>query len=87
MDISNERTLSEERVAALLAALPPAPQGWTEAAQELPLLRESLDSLVERARQDAAYRREVLADLEAALAEAGVEPEPAALAALRARLS
>ena len=71
----------------MLAALPPAPVGWAEAAAELPLLRSSLDQLVERAVEDVAFRREVLADLEAALESAGVEPGRAAIAALRARLA
>ena len=82
----NPDAFSEERIASLLAALPPAPVGWAEAAQELPLLRSTLDDLVERAVEDDAFRREVLADLETALQSAGVEPAPAALAALRARL-
>jgi hypothetical protein len=81
MDMKNPDAFSEERVAALLAALPPASAGWTEAAQELPFLRSSLDGLVQRAEEDAACRRAVLADLEAAL-----EPAPAAVAALCARL-
>lgn len=87
MDTMNPDALSEERIAALLAALPPAPVGWTEAAQELPFWRSSLDGLVQRAEEDAAFRRAVLADLEAALERAGVEPRPATLAALRARLT
>ncbi len=87
MDNPNQPGPTEEQVAGLLAALPPVPRGWTEAAQELPLLRQSLDGLVARAESDDAFRREVLADLEAALAEVGVEPQPAALAALRARLT
>lgn len=87
MTMSNRTNFSEERIAGLLAALPPAPQGWSEAAQELPLVRASLDELVARAEHNEAYRQKVLADLEAALSSAGVVPAPSALAALRARLS
>ena len=83
----NPEAFSEERIASLLAALPPAPAGWTEAAQELPLFAATIDELVWRAVQDDAFRREVLADLEAALQSAGVEPGPAAVAALRTRLA
>ncbi len=83
----NPDAFSEERIASLLAALPPAPTGWTEAAQELPLFANTLDELVWRAVQDDVFRREVLADLEAALESAGVEPGPATVAALRARLA
>ena len=64
----------EERLAELLRALPPAPVGWVEAAQELPAARRSLDGLVERARMDAELREAVIADLEGALAREGVEP-------------
>ena len=77
----------EERLAELLRVLPPAPRGWVEAAQELPLARAELDDIVERAVADAEYRKTVLADLEAALLEAGYEPDRTRVAALRARLA
>jgi hypothetical protein len=66
----------EERLAELLRALPPAPAGWVQAARELPAARAGLDALVERAEQDAAFRQELVADLERALRAAGVEPRP-----------
>jgi hypothetical protein len=77
----------EIRLADLLAALPPAPQGWVRAAQELPLARLGLDDLVRRAEEDADFRRRLIADLEAALQAEGVEPEPALKEALRRRLA
>lgn len=77
----------EERVAELLALLPAPPQGWVEAAQELPRARAGLDELVARARADAAFRARVVADLEAALAAAGVEPRTPLVEELRARLT
>jgi hypothetical protein len=76
---------SEERLAELLRALPPAPQGWVKAAQELPLARLELDEIVARAEADAAFRRALIADLESALAQAGYEPNPLLLEALRTR--
>ena len=76
----------EERLAELLAMLPPAPIGWVQAAQELPEARRQIDEIVERARQDAEFRVQLAADLEAALASAGYEPRPALSEALRARL-
>ena len=76
----------EQRLAHLLAALPPAPDGWVRAAQELPRARAELDTLVERALADAEYRKAVIADLEGALRASGQEPDPARVAALRARL-
>lgn len=69
----------------LIAALPPAPAGWVEAAQELPAARRGIDDIVARAAADAAYRERVVADLESALAEAGVDPTPPLLAELRER--
>ena len=36
----------EERIARALSLLPPAPQGWVLAAQELPLARTAIESIV-----------------------------------------
>ena len=76
----------EQRLAELLRALPPPPAGWVRAAQELPAARRSLDTIVERAVADAEYRRRVIADLEAALADQGLAADPALVALLRERL-
>jgi hypothetical protein len=65
----------EERLGALLRVLPPAPPGWIRAAQELPGARRALDDLVARAESDLEFRAAVLADLEVALEQAGVEPD------------
>ena len=80
-------TYDEQRLADLIAALPPAPDGWVEAATVLPMARASLDGIVERARADAAYREQVIADLETALAEAGFEPDRHLVNALRRSLT
>jgi len=77
----------EERLGKLLRFLPPAPEGWMRAAQELPAARATLDDLVARAHADAELRRRILNDLEATLAAEGVEPSSALLAELRVRLS
>jgi hypothetical protein len=77
----------EERLAELLRLLPPAPRGWVEAAQELPLARRGLDRIVARAEADDRYRRAVIEDLEAVLAEEGIEPDPQLVEALRKRFS
>jgi hypothetical protein len=77
----------EERLAELLRALPPAPIGWVQAAQELPAARRSLDDLVERARVDAELRKAVIADLETALERVGVEPIRPFVDELRRQLS
>jgi hypothetical protein len=77
----------EEKLGELLRRLPPAPEGWVRAAQELPTARAALAGLVARAEADAELRRRILADLEAAMAAEGVEPSSALLAELRERLA
>jgi hypothetical protein len=77
----------EDRLAELIATLPPAPEGWVRAAQELPFARETLDELVARAEADAEFRRALIADLEAALQAEGIEPTEPLVEKLRRRLS
>ena len=77
----------EERLAHLIRALPPAPEGWVRAAQELPFVRGELDEIVSRAEADAAFRQRLIADLEGALAAEGFERDPAVLAALLVRFT
>jgi len=79
--------MNEERLAELLRELPPAPESWVRAAQELPLARRTLDEIVARAEADARFRQALLADLEAALAAEGYEPPSAVVDALRDRLA
>jgi hypothetical protein len=76
-----------ERLAALIGALPAAPEAWIEAAQELPKARRGLDDLVARADADAELRARLVADLEAAVTAEGVEPSPSILAAIRERFA
>ena len=76
----------EERLGELLGQLPPAPAGWVQAAQELPVARLGLDAIVERARADAEFRVLLVGDLEAALASAGYEPTDELIDAVRACL-
>jgi hypothetical protein len=77
----------EERIARLLKALPPAPEAWVRAAQELPRSRRELDDIVARAEADAAVREALIADLETALAAEGLEPDERTLEQLRQRLA
>jgi hypothetical protein len=77
----------EERLARLIGMLPPAPDGWVQAAQELPAARRGLDQLAARAETDAAFRAAVLADLESALQAEGVEPQPQVVEKLRRLLA
>ena len=85
--MSEDMRYDEERLGELLRLLQPAPAGWVQAAQELPIARGALDELVARAEEDAELRRRILADLEAAVAAEGIEPSSALLAELRTRLS
>ncbi|MGH3104838.1 MAG: hypothetical protein ACRDN6_12160 [Gaiellaceae bacterium] len=72
-------------MAELLHSLPPPPQGWVQAAQELPHARRTLEEIVERATADAEFRRALIADLETALAAEGYQPESRLVEALRER--
>ena len=76
----------EARLGELLRKLPPAPEAWVQAAQELPLARLGLDDIVRRAEEDAEYRQRLAADLEQALAAEGYDPDPALIEAVRRRL-
>jgi hypothetical protein len=75
----------EERLARLIRALPPAPEAWVRAAQELPFVRSGLDEIVARAEADAEFRARLISDLEGALAAEGYEREPAVVEELRVR--
>jgi hypothetical protein len=76
-----------ERLGELIGALPAAPQGWIQAAQELPQARKGIDHLIARAEADVEFRARVVADLESALAAEGLVPSPPILAVLRERLT
>ena len=76
----------EERLAQLIGSLPPAPEAWVQAAQELPLSRHQLDDIVARAEADLAFREALIADLEDALRDEGYEPDRLPLEELRRRL-
>ena len=73
----------EEQVGRLLRMLPPAPEAWVRAAQELPAARAALDDLVARAEQDAEFRHRLMSDLEGAIAATGYVPSPFVVSRLR----
>jgi hypothetical protein len=77
----------EDRLAELIATLPPAPQAWVQAAKELPFARRDLDEIVARAEADAAFREALVADLEATLAREGFEPDRPLVDELRRRFT
>ena len=77
--------LDEEDIGRLIGALPPAPSGWVAAAAELPRARAALAGI----EQELAGERDRAAEtarLEQALAEAGCEPTPELVRALRREL-
>jgi hypothetical protein len=76
-----------EGLARLIGMLPPAPQAWVRAAQELPAARRELDGIVARAEADAEFRRALVADLESALRAEGFEPTRPLVDELRRRVS
>jgi hypothetical protein len=74
-------------IARLIGMLPPAPDGWVLAAQELPAAKRGIDQIVARAEADVEFRRALIADLETALQAEGYEPEPTVVEEIRRRLS
>lgn len=76
----------EERLGELLSALPPAPEAWIRAAQEIPQTKQGVDEIVERAEGDEDFRRHVVADPEGALEEADVVAHSITVEMLRRRL-
>jgi hypothetical protein len=76
----------EETLGRLVAALPPAPQAWVEAAAALPRTRRDAEQIVALAEADQEFRAAAIADLEAALRGAGYEPDRHLLEAIRERL-
>jgi hypothetical protein len=77
----------EEEIARRLRDLKPAPSDWVQAAKDLPEFRRTVEDLALLAEADADVRAAMLADLEAAVREQGVEPTPRLLAELRERLA
>ncbi len=77
---------TETELAELISELPPAPADWQDAAVELPRLRRELDRLAALCAADAQVRAQTLADLEAALRDAGLDATPAAVRFARERL-
>jgi hypothetical protein len=76
----------EEKLGRLLAALPPAPADWVEAAASLPQTRRDAEEIVALAEADEEFRASAIADLESALKLKGYEPTEPLLAEIRARL-
>ena len=76
----------EERLGSLLRELPPAPEAWVKAAQELPGARQEIEEIAARVEADKEFRAAVTQDLEAALEAAGYDLDPRLLPELKHRL-
>jgi len=85
--VTQPQAYDEERLGRLIGLLAPAPHGWVGAAQEIPAFRQTLDEIVARAEADEVFRRALIADLEAAVARAGYEPEPRVVEELRRQMN
>jgi hypothetical protein len=81
--MNDPRANDEERLGHLIGLLEPAPEGWVRAAQEIPAFRQTLDEIIARAEADKAFRDALVADLEAAIADAGYDPAPRMVEELR----
>lgn len=79
-------TYDEEKLGEILSALPLAPEAWVRAAKDLPLMRQGLDEIVQRAEADEEYRRRVIENPVAVLEEAEVVAHVDAVEILRRRL-
>ena len=84
--MTKNHSYDEERIADLIAAMPPAPAAWVTAAQQLPAARAEMDEIVARAEADQRFREAAVADLEAALTAEGYDVDRRLLPALRERL-
>ena len=85
--MTTEFPYDEERVAELLRTLPPAPEAWVKAAQELPRARAEIEEIAARFEADKEFRAAMTADLEAALEAAGYDVDPRLLPELRTRIA
>jgi hypothetical protein len=74
--------MDEHEIGRLSRRLPPAPAGWTQAAQELPFLSTELTDILGRAHGDGGFRHALRADAGATLREHGYDLSPSVLAHL-----
>ena len=76
----------EEELGRLLGVLPPAPEGWVEAAASLPQTQRDAERFLALVEEDRDFRAAAIADLDGALRQAGYDPTPPLLAEIRTRL-
>ena len=76
----------EERLAELIALLPPAPEPWVEMAARIPRTERDLADVQRRLEEDALLREALRRDPDRALREAGLEASPELIARLQGLL-
>jgi hypothetical protein len=84
---TSRQDYNEEELARLISVLPPAPEAWEMEAKDLPLARRAIDQILTRAAADEEFRMTTLDHPEDALRDAGCEPAPTLVSALRSRLT
>src|SRR4051794_38730722 len=85
--MGDDRKQTIEGLAELIAALPPAPEAWVAAAQQLRARPRGADRRVALAEADASFKEAPLQALGAALREQEPEPPPRLMDGVRSRLS
>jgi len=76
----------EQELADLLRALKPPPEDWAEAARQVPRIQRQLDQVLPTLEAESAARSTETEALERAISEAGIEPAPQLVAALKRHL-
>jgi hypothetical protein len=65
--------MDDRQLEHLLRLLPPAPEAWVRAAQELPFVRDEVAAILERAAASSTYRDALLRDPADTLSREGHE--------------
>ncbi len=65
--------MDDRNLEHLLRLLPPAPESWVRTAQELPFVRDEIDSILERAGSSPTFRDALRKDASGALRQEGYE--------------
>jgi hypothetical protein len=81
--MDTNRPFDEERIAQLLANLPPAPAAWVERAVQIPRVERDLEDVQRRLDEDALLRAAFDERGEQALREAGITLDADVLERLR----
>jgi hypothetical protein len=78
--------MDDQSLERLLRLLPSAPDSWVRTAQELPFVRDEIESILTRAGADSAFRGALQSDAPEALGREGYELSPDVVAHILRRL-